>query len=81
MRTIIVKFEFSDESLEGYEDTVDELIIEDHLRGCMFDNIGHEIISEPKVSADYTCLCTVPHDCPFADVEPGKCRYARIRKD
>ena len=59
MKTIIVKFEFPDESLEGYEDCVDELIIEDHLRGCNFDNVAFDIISQPEDSVDnIKCTCT-----------------------
>ena len=46
MRTIIVKFEFPDEALEGYEDVCDELLIEDHLRGCIFDNVWYEILTQ-----------------------------------
>jgi hypothetical protein len=44
MKTIIVKFEFPDTELEGYEDCVDELIIDDHLKGCSFNNVGYEIL-------------------------------------
>ena len=52
MKTIIVKFEFPGESLEGYEDCADELIIEDHLRGCNFDHVGFEILAQQKDSPD-----------------------------
>jgi len=43
MKIITVEFEFPDESLEGYEDASDELIIEDFLRGCHIDKVSYEI--------------------------------------
>lgn len=54
MKTIIVKFEFPDESLEGYEDCVDELIIEDHLHGCSFDHVWFEVLAQ-KDLANFQC--------------------------
>lgn len=61
MKTIIVKFDFPEESLEGYEDCIDELIIEDHLRGCNFDHVGFEILTQPEDPADkkFCCVCSI----------------------
>lgn len=47
-KEITVKFTIPDTSMEGYEDVCDELIIEDHLRGCWLENVGREVIVNQK---------------------------------
>jgi hypothetical protein len=44
MRSIVVRFEFPDDELVGYEDCIDELIIEDLLTNSDFHNVGIEIL-------------------------------------
>ena len=45
MKTIIVKYEFPDYILEGYEDVDDELIIEDFINSSEFarSEVGWQI--------------------------------------
>ena len=58
MKSIVVKFEFSNQNLEGYEDCIDELIIDDFLcdSGIEKQNVSYQILAQQKDSADL-CLC------------------------